>query len=206
MTTRRFLLVWPVVAAAWLGLGASPLARPTVRLASPPQASRARIGNIAWQGNRLLSASQLNQALGLRPGDPYDSAEVQTHLARRPDAHDIPSRYLDHGYFFFAINTVVLHHPSGITDLTFILNEGRPTQWGAISITGSHQAPTADLLAQLPLRTGDLCSRSKLLQAQQLLAASGFFEPTKIGIVSRPIRRPRDFTDLVDVEFTVLER
>ncbi|RZK37626.1 MAG: hypothetical protein EOO57_05230, partial [Hymenobacter sp.] len=70
------------------------------------------------------------------------------------------------------------------------------------TIKGNKKAPTADLLALLPLHQGELFSRAKLIASQRVLAESGFFDPTKIGINPRP----NPAAGLVDIEYTVIEK
>ena len=77
MKKLRFLLILPVAALAWVGATAlSPLsavAASSPAIASKPTTAQGRIGKISWQGNTFLSAAQLNEALDLKPGDPYDT-------------------------------------------------------------------------------------------------------------------------------------
>lgn len=207
----RFLLVLPVLAFAWAatacaGAPAPDAAAPAAPAAAPAAAGAGRIGRITWQGNAYLSTAELNQALGLRPGDVYDSAAVARRLGPGPNGGDVTLRYLDHGYLFFALTPSAQRRPDGTTDLTFAVSEGRKSQLGTVTIRGNKTTATAALLRRLPLRTGEDFSRAKLLETQRILARQGQFEPAKIGINPRPVMRPQQPTDLVDLEIVVVEK
>ncbi|WP_198172847.1 M56 family metallopeptidase [Hymenobacter ginkgonis] len=208
MKKLRFLLVIPVAVLAWIGAAA---VSPTPSVAAvglstavptPSSSAQSRIGTISWQGNKFLSAAQLNEALDLRPGDPYDSTVVEAKLGAWADSRTITSRYMDHGYLFFSIKPVAKPQPNGTTDLLFILNEGPTAQINNITVKGNHKVPTATILQLVPLHHGELFSRAKLLASQRALAESGLFDPTKIGINPQPTPD----TGLVNIEYVVVEK
>ncbi len=206
MKKLRFLLILPVAALAWVGAAAlSPMpatAASSPKAASKPAATQGRIGKISWQGNTFLSAAQLNEALGLKPGDPYDTNAIAAHLASREDQSDITSRYMNNGYLFFDLKPGLVKQPNGDTDLVFVLNEGPTARINTLTVKGNQKATTADILKLVPLQKGELFSREKLIQSQRALANSGLFDPTKIGINPQP----NPATGLVNIEFVVIEK
>jgi hypothetical protein len=213
MQKLRFLLVLPVFAFAWAATACagSPTPETTTPAAvtaatSPTATAASRIGRITWLGNTYLSTAELNQALGLKTGDAYDSATVAQHLSFDPKGGDITSRYLNHGYLFFSINPSAKPQPDGTTDLTFALNEGRKAQVGAITMVGNKKTATPALLKLIPLRSGEDFSRAKLMETQRILAQQGQFDPEKIGINPKPSMRPSQPTDLVYVEIVLVEK
>lgn len=216
MQKLRFLLVAPVAALAWLGaaaLGSTPSAAQPTRPA-PTGKTQSRIGTISWQGNTYLSTAQLNEALGLKPGDPYNKEALAARLGYNPDGRDVTSRYMDNGYLFFQITPVAKTRPDGTTDLTFVLSEGRQVRIGTITVTGNYKVPTAEVLALLPLRGGELFSRAKLIESQRALAASGRFrsdDPATAGyegiqLNPQPVPQPTQATDLVNIALVVTEK
>lgn len=213
MQKFRFLLVLPVLAFAWVATACTgaPTAEasapaPATATAPPAAAPTARIGRITWQGNTYLSAAELNQALGLKTGDAYDSAAVAQRLNFDPKGRDITSRYLDNGYLFFSVTPTAARRADGRTDLTFVFNEGRPARLGRISVVGNRKTSTAALLKLIPLRSGELFSRAKLMETQRRLAQQGQFDPAQIGLNPKPVMRPDQPTDLVDVELVLVEK
>ncbi|RZL16017.1 MAG: hypothetical protein EOO62_02475 [Hymenobacter sp.] len=212
MKKLRFLFVLPVAALAWVGAAALSPA-PAVAAGSPAAtaslAAQGRIGKITWQGNKFLTTDQLNEALGLKPGDPY-SKEVLDAKLNQPNGASITSRYMDQGYLFFSIEPTAKTLPNGATDLTFVLAEGHPFRLGTITMIGANNSklkPSShDLLGSLPLHSGDLFSRAKLIESQRLLAESGKFDPTKIGVLPRPSLNVAKDIYLVNIYFSVLEK
>ncbi len=205
MKKFRFLLVVPVATLAWVGAAVlKPASSVAANLPATHQPTKAsgHIGTITWQGNTFLAAGQLDQALGLHPGDPYSQETVAANLSYRPDNSDIGSRYMDQGYLFFQIIPVAKPQPDGTTNLTFIIAEGPTARINALTVKGNHKIATADILKLVPLHQGELFSRAKLLQSQRLLAESGLFDPTNLGINPRP----NPAAGLVDIEYVVAEK
>ena len=211
MKKLRFLFIVPVFAFTWaatacVGAPASEPAAPAEASANAATAQAGRIGRISWQGNTYLSAAELNQALGLKPGDAYDSATVARRLSFDPKGGDITSRYMDHGYLFFSAVPKATRQPDGTTDLAFTISEGRKAQIGRITITGNTKTSTAALLKLIPLRSGEDFSRAKLLESQRVLAQQGQFDPNKVAINPAPEMRPNQTTDLVNIALVVVEK
>lgn len=201
MKKLRFLLVAPVAALAWLGAASlHPTPATAAQAATPP--TQGRIGTITWQGNTYLTAAQLSEALGLKPGDAYSKEALDARLAYHPDGRDVTSRYMDNGYLFFQLTPVAKPRPDGATDLTFILTEGPTAHINVLSVKGNSKTPTADVLKLIPLHQGELFSRAKLVQSQKALSESGYFVPGNIGINPQPIPDK----GLVNVEFVVTEK
>ncbi|HEX8349629.1 MAG TPA: POTRA domain-containing protein, partial [Hymenobacter sp.] len=204
----RFLFVVPLLVLVWVAtacVGGSDPEAP-VKATTSSVAGTAHIGQIRWQGNTAVSTTQLNQALGLKTGDVYDSTDVAERLNYRPNAADVTSLYMDKGYLFFNLTPLAKPQPDGSIDLTFTLSEGRPAHIGAITVTGNKTVPTKDLLKLIPLKQGDLFNRAKLIQAQKNLTLQGSFNPEKVGVNPRPIPQPNEAADLVDITFTLVEK
>lgn len=205
MKKLRFLLVVPVATLAWVGaavLGPAPSVAAALPTAQPAAKAQGRIGTITWQGNKFLSTAQLNEALGLKAGDPYDKEKLVATLAYRPDNSDVTSRYMDHGYLFFQVTPTATPRPDGTTDLLLSINEGAVARINSLTVIGNQKVTTTNVLALLPLHKGELFSRAKLIASQRVLAESGYFNPTKIGINPRP----NPAAGLVDIEYTVVEK
>jgi hypothetical protein len=210
MQKFRFLLILPVFGFAWAATACT--GTTTSEAASAPatatisSAATSRVGRITWQGNTYLTAAELADALGLKTGDAYDSAAVAQRLYFDPNGKDVSSRYMDNGYLFFSVTPTAKVQPDGSTDLTFDINEGRKAQLGTITTTGNKKTSTPVLLKLLPLRSGDVFSRAKLMDSQRILAQQGQFDANKITINPKPIMRPNMATDLVDIDLVVVEK
>ncbi|OGX89790.1 hypothetical protein BEN49_24485 [Hymenobacter coccineus] len=166
-----------------------------------------RIGRISWRGNAVVPTARLNEVLGLRPGDAYDSLAVEKRLSYDPARPDITSLYMDHGYLYFQVAPVAKRQADGTVDLAFTVTEGRMARLRHVFITGNLDASAkAALLKRLPLRTGDDFSRAKLMEANRLLAQQNRFDPKRIGINPQPVWRPTETTDLVDIELVLVPK
>jgi hypothetical protein len=205
MKKLRFLLVVPVAALAWVGaavLGPAPSVAATMPNPQSVAKEQGHIGTITWRGNKFVSAARLNEALGLKAGDPYSKEQIETKLNYRPDNTDVGSLYMDHGYLFFQVIQRATARPNGTTDLVLSINEGPVAHINSIVVKGNQKVATADVLALIPLHKGELFSRAKLIQSQRALAESGFFDPTKIGINPQP-----DVANgLVNIEYVLIEK
>ncbi|MBF9237195.1 hypothetical protein I2I05_07280 [Hymenobacter sp. BT683] len=213
MQKLRFLLVLPVFGFAWAAtactgspateVAATPAATTST---NAPAATATRIGRITWQGNTYLSTAELNEALGLKTGDAYDSATVVQRLNFDPKGRDITSRYMDHGFLFFSAVPTATPQPDGTTDLAFAISEGRKAKLRNITVSGNKKTSSTALLAPLPLRSGDDFSRANLMKSQTILAQQGKVNPAKIAINPKPVMSPNTPTDFVDIELVVEEK
>ena len=211
MKKLRFLLVMPVAASTWLAMSAFNVpetvagdAAMPVTVAAP-QAGHNPIGRITWQGNTVVSTARLNQALGLKPGDAYDSLTLAKRLNYNP-AGDVASLYMDQGYLFFSLTPVARHQPNGTTDLAFTLSEGPQVRVRNVEFVGNQRMTSGELARLVPVKAGDLFSRAKLMQAQKLLAESGRFDPKKVGINPKPVMVKDGPPTQADVEFVLVEK
>lgn len=212
MKKLRFLLAVPVAAIVWLVTSACNLPSYSPAPSIVPSgvmalvAGGVPIGRITWQGNTVVSIGRLNQALGLKPGDAYDSATVARRLSLDPAGRDVASLYLDQGYLFFSVVPLAKRQPNGTVDIVFTLSEGPLVRVRKLVFVGNKKTTAAELARLVPLRTGDLFSRRQLMQAQKNLASSGYFDPAKVGVNPQPVMENGVLTGLLDVEFVVVEK
>jgi len=209
MKKLRFLLVLPVAAATWLVTSAfvAPEGGAVAPLAAvAPQAGGPTIGRISWEGNTVVPAAKLNQALGLKPGDAYDSAAVARRLSFEPQGRDVTSLYMDQGYMFFSVTPKARRQPNGTVDVVFALSEGPQVRIRNVAFVGNRKVATAELVRLVPVKAGELFSRRKLMDAQRALAASGKFDPSKVGINPKPVTSGNAMPTQTDLEFVVVEK
>ncbi|MBC6612972.1 hypothetical protein H8B15_18770 [Hymenobacter sp. BT507] len=202
----RFLLVIPVAATAWAvsSYAGSPLPpTPTEPATASASLTATQAGptirRITWQGNTVLSAARLTQALGLKPGAVYDSVALGQRLQS-----DVTSLYMDQGYLFFSIEPSVVPQSNGTVDLIFTISEGKPARLGTVTLQDA-RAPavaTAPLLAQLPLHSGDLFSRKKLVESQTLLAQASNIPLAAVQVNPIPVMQLNG-SAVVNIEFVL---
>jgi len=209
----RFLLAIPAIALAWVATSyagspvPAPLATQPYFLRTPAQGPTIR--RIVWKGNTVVSAARLTQALGIAPGAAYDSValgqRLQGALNYRTDNSDVTSLYMDQGYLFFSVEPSVVPQPNGMVDLVFAISEGKPARIGTITLhdTRNPAVATAPLLAKLPLHTGDLFSRTKLLESKRILTTADPRVSTDVQVNPIPVVQPNGAVNVVNLEFTL---
>ena len=164
-----------------------------------------KIGQIRWQGNTAYDDETLTNALGLRPGDRYDSVTLNQHLHfsfGNPDQPNVSSLYMDQGHLFFSLEVKYYERDEGTVDLTMEIFEGNPMKIGQLTIQGNGEVPRERILAQIPIKSGELFSRAELIASQQVISEMGYFNPQEVGI--NPIPHPEQGT--VDIAFTLQPR
>jgi hypothetical protein len=206
----RYLLMLPVGLSVWLStasLGDSATAtapRPPLPAAAP--ITGPKISRIRWQGNTVLPTNRLNQLLGLQPGDVYDAQALASRLNFLPDGRDITSQYMDQGYMYFSLTPTATPQADGTTELTLTLVEGPQVRLRTITLQGTRNLNSQTVLATLPLKSGELFSRAKLMQAQQLLAEMGPFVASQVRITPQPVFDNGSPSRLTDIGVVVVEK
>ncbi|MEM9833786.1 MAG: POTRA domain-containing protein [Bacteroidota bacterium] len=164
-------------------------------------ASNLTIGQIQWEGNTVYSDEILTEALGLQPGDPFDSAIFNQRLNYSADGSDMASLYMDQGYLFFRVDPQKVESAENKVDLVLSIYEGEVIKISEISIQGNQDIAEETILKEIAIKPGELFSRSKLVESQKAIAKMDYFDPEQIGI--NPIPNPENKE--VAIEF-VLKR
>jgi outer membrane protein insertion porin family len=163
-------------------------------------------GDIAWKGNTKYTSEQLSRVLGIKKGDIYNLALLETRLGRQlsPEgAEDISSLYMDDGYLFFNVDPVETSITGGDTiNYEMRIAEGAQATIRDIHIFGNDRTNEHVIRRELYTRPGNKFSRAELIRSQREIANLGFFDQEKIGIQPKP--HPEDGT--VDIDYTVVEK
>lgn len=159
------------------------------------------IGKITWSGNTIYSADTLNQALGLKTGDPYEYDVVMKRLS-----NDVAVLYLDNGYVFHKSDLTTLQTKNGKVDLSIIVTEGARAKIGEISFNGNVTVPGKDILASINIKSGDFFSKEKIILSIRAIAAMGKFDPEKIQpqLIPKMENSTQDYA-VVDILFELTE-
>ncbi|WP_167610733.1 M56 family metallopeptidase [Maribellus sediminis] len=162
------------------------------------QETKILVGNITWEGNSVYTTAELNQALGLKEGDVI----VQRQLDKLLHEGILNDLYLDKGYLFYNLESVPMNNTDGTTDFTFKIFEGNLYKFGKIEIEGNKQASSEDILESLPIQTGDIFSKEKLVLSHHKIASSGIFVPEDVAMGIHP----EPSLNEVNIVFTVVEK
>jgi len=159
------------------------------------------IRSINWVGNVKYRDGQLDTILGIKPGDEYNQATLDTRLYMNPAGNDISSLYMDDGHLFFQVTPSEKQVSNDSVDLEFRIYEGKQARIKTISVIGNTKTSDHVIIRDLYTRPGDLFSREAVINSQRLLSQGGYFNPETLGV--NPIPNPADGT--VDIEYTVEE-
>ena len=135
------------------------------------EGTRARTGEIAIEGNHLLSTGDLRRALGLREGNSFDQIAFERGIDR------ILNLYSERGYPKAEIEPIDFHlsEEQGKVDLHLQINEGNQVRIGAVKLTGLQKTKPEVVLRELPVQTGDVFDQRKIDQSFHRLVNLGYF-------------------------------
>ena len=122
------------------------------------------IGNINWINNEKYSSKELTNVLGIKTGDEYSKEIIEERMYGK-----VSDLYLDNGYLFFNITVTEKQKNDNTIDLEFKIIEGDRAKIGKVEITGSTEGTTNEILNKIEIKSGDLFSKSKLIQSVRLI-------------------------------------
>ena len=158
--------------------------------------------NIFWKGNTKYTDKELSSVLGLKKGDIYNRADLDSRLNMNQSSTDISSLYMDDGYLFFQVTPVEIAVEKDSIDMEIRIYEGKQATIHKIIIKGNDK--TKDYVIRREIRTlpGQKFSRSDLIRTTREIATLGYFNQEKIN--PTPIPHPEDGT--VDIEYNLEEK
>jgi outer membrane protein assembly factor BamA len=121
-----------------------------------------RVGDIKIEGNKVFSGAEILAMYGQNPGDIIDGRRIQTFIYE-----ELKSKYGELGYAEFDADfEPILIDPkkegtNGICNLELVLNEGQRFLVRKIIFSGVDETAQNALLAEFPLKPGDIYVRSK---------------------------------------------
>ena len=135
------------------------------------EGGRAITGEIAIEGNHLLSTGDLRRALGLREGNSFDQIAFERGIDR------ILNLYSERGYPKAEIEPIDFHlsEEHGTVDLHLQINEGNQVRIGAVKLTGLQKTKPEVVLRELPVQIGDVFDQRKIDQSFHCLVNLGYF-------------------------------
>ena len=161
-----------------------------------------RFGNITFTGNTMYRTTQLDSILGIRKGDIYSLAHLETRVFMDPKGMDLSSLYQDDGYLTFRAMPVEKRVENDTIDIEIRMMEGLQFRIGKILVKGNAKTNDHVIYREIRTRPGDLFSRTDIIRTQRELSQLNYFNPEAFGI--NPIQHPEDGT--VDIEYQVEEK
>jgi outer membrane protein insertion porin family len=161
-----------------------------------------RFGNISFTGNTKYRSTQLDSILGIRRGDVYSLAHLETRVFMDPKGMDLSSLYQDDGYLTFRAMPIEQRVENDTIDIEVRMMEGQQFRIGKILVEGNTKTNDHVIYREIRTRPGDLFSRTDIIRTQRELSQLNYFNPEAFGI--NPIQHPEDGT--VDIEYKVEEK
>jgi hypothetical protein len=208
MESIKLLLLAPACAAAifisaCVDTDRDNPANPRAEIQKP--ASGPIISKITWTGNKLHSDGELNDLLGVKPGDRYNARLFQEMLFKGPLDKSVTSLYMDNGYLFF--NTDVAQKlVDGKIELTVNISEDEQVWINDVTVKekGGGKSLSEHVRPLLNVRKGQLFNRSLLISSQEKVAKSGLVNPDSVTINPYPLSKASPGgRKYVDIEFVV---
>lgn len=158
--------------------------------------------NITWTGNTKYSSELLGKILGIKKGDVYDQARLESNLFMNPNGRDVSSLYLDDGYLFFNVEPVEVLVVNDSIDLEMRVREGKQATINKVTVVGNTKTNDHVIMREIRTKPGQLFSRADIIRSQRELSQLGYFNAETLGVEPKP--NPVDGT--VDIVYTVEEK
>jgi outer membrane protein insertion porin family len=154
-----------------------------------------RIGEFKIRGNKLFTADDIVNTMGLRPGDVYNDADVGRGVG------NLSAAYRTFGFINLSLRRGRQVSPFANTvTVTLDIEEGNPYRVGRIEVKGNDIATEEAIRREILLKEGEIFNaRSADLTVEKLNRTYGKKGKARLLVKSDPR------TDTVDVTFEVAE-
>ncbi|MDE5636363.1 MAG: outer membrane protein assembly factor BamA, partial [Muribaculaceae bacterium] len=142
------------------------------------------ISGIDWVGNTIYPTEQLQQILGIRPGEVYNQKLLNKRLNEDEDA--VANYYMDNGYLFYNVVPIERNVKGDSVELEMRMMEGPQARINKVIINGNDRLYEKVIRRELRVRPGELFSKSDLMRSYREIAQMGHFNPETIGVDPQP--------------------
>lgn len=137
-----------------------------------------RFGDIAFQGNTLISDEDIQKRIMVKQGDNFSPDKV------RDTSQAIKDLYGQKGYIDASVQyETVLMEDEPVFDIQFTIDEGQQYKVGLIHIFGNVSTKNNVILRESLLVPGETFDSRKLKATQQRLEAIGYFKSVNVYAV-----------------------
>ncbi|MFI3298262.1 MAG: POTRA domain-containing protein [Rikenellaceae bacterium] len=168
------------------------------------EGKRYNYGDITWIGNSKIPTAFLNQILGLKSGDVYDSETMGNRIGTIVESmgqQSIASLYRDDGYLAYVIEPKEIVRGDTV-DVEIVMIEGKQFTINEVTFEGNTRTNDLVVRRELNTRPGELYSQSLLMRSYQRLATMGQFDPESF---STPNINPNFQNETVDIGYSLAE-
>ncbi len=153
-----------------------------------------RTGSVSFDGNAAVTAAELQKAVSLKPGAPFNERLVDE------DRYRILMLYSNKAYLYARVETEKNPH-DGTVDVRYRITEDQPVLIGKIILRGNIRTRDEVIMRELRVKPGDKYDYGAILTSQQRIYRFGFFRVARFD----PIH-PGEKEYITDMLFTVEER
>jgi outer membrane protein insertion porin family len=137
-----------------------------------------KIGNISFEGNTLISLSDIEKRVLVHAGEPYSPDKV------RETGQAIKDLYGQKGYIDASVQFETnLEEDQPVFNVVYSIEEGEQYKIGLIHIFGNHSTKNNVILRESLLVPGETFDSRKLKATQQRLEAIGYFKTINVYAV-----------------------
>jgi outer membrane protein insertion porin family len=134
------------------------------------EGSEFTFGGISFSGNVIFTSEQLEKLITTKTGEVVNSTKLETDLQRVSDL------YYENGYIFNSIvRTPEKNYVNNTISYTITIVERNRAYIENIIILGNEKTKTDVILREIPLESGDVFSRTKVMEALRNLYNLQFF-------------------------------
>lgn len=162
------------------------------------------IRNINWEGNTLYSDEQLTAALGMLPGQVYNTKKFEQNLYGSGKNNDVTSLYYNTGYMRFSLNPKIKVVAKDSLDLDFDIFEGDIYTYGNVSIGGNTKTREHVIRRELNTIPGNTFNRDQIQESVRRLIQLNYF--TQESLAGGPSVNINPEKKTVDLKYDLEER
>lgn len=151
------------------------------------------IKDISWVGNTKYSTQQLNNILGIYPGEVYNQKLLNKRLSEDDDA--VSNYYMNQGHLFYRVIPIEKSIEGDSINLELSMFEGPQARINKVVINGNDRLYEKVIRRELRIRPGDLFSKDDLMRSLREIAQSGHFNPENM----QPDISPNQENGTVDI-------
>jgi outer membrane protein insertion porin family len=156
---------------------------------------RYTFGGVSFEGNQIFPSEQLATLIYSKPGDTVNAKKLEADLQRVADL------YYENGYIFNSINRVEQRDPeTGALSYNIVIVERGRAHIENIIVRGNKKTKTEVILREIPLESGDVFSKTKVMDALRNLYNLQYFS------MVAPDTPPGSEDSLMDLVFSVEEQ
>jgi len=139
------------------------------------------IRNISWEGNTLFSDAALTQAIGLLPGESFNTKKLEENLFGVGKNTDVTSLYYNTGYMRFSVNPKIKVVSNDSLDLEFDVFEGDIYRYGNVDVGGNTKTREHVIRRELATIPGRIFNRDEIQESVRRLIQLNYFTQESLG-------------------------